>query len=143
MSSRPASDASDIEAVFVHNRRLFAGTFGKGVFVSDDLGVTWQAFNQGLVGGSFDSQLNISDLELRGNDLLASTFGAGVWIRDLAGSGDWQPFGAVFEPNGAAFVKTWRSGVRVCSRARATTARRSTAIPRTRSGPSACSLTPD
>lgn len=103
-SSRPSREAKLIDAVFVRNRRLFAGTFGLGVFVSDDLGATWQPFNQGLVGGFLDSQLDVSDLEVRGDNLLVSTFGAGVYARNLASTGGWQPFGAAFEPNQAANV---------------------------------------
>src|SRR5690242_19476254 len=37
-STRPSKDAKVIDAVLVRNHRLFAGTFGTGVFVSDDLG---------------------------------------------------------------------------------------------------------
>ena len=104
MSSRPSSDAKIIDAVVMRNGRLYAGTFGTGVFVSDDLGATWQSFNQGLEGGILDSQFDISDLEPQGDNLLASTQGAGVWIRNLAGPGGWQPFGDAFEPNQAPNV---------------------------------------
>ncbi len=103
-STRPSHDAKNIDAVEIRDRRLYAGTFGTGVFVSDDLGATWQAFNQGLVGGVLDSQFDVSDLELRGDSLLVSTEGDGVFVRDLAGNGLWQPFGAAFEPNQAANV---------------------------------------
>src|SRR5262249_20887695 len=48
-SSRPAPGVQVITAVFMLNHRLYAGTSGQGVLVSDDLGLTWQAFNQGLV----------------------------------------------------------------------------------------------
>jgi hypothetical protein len=104
MSTRPSRDAKLIDAIEIRNRRLYAGTFGTGVFVSDDLGATWQSFNEGLVGGFLDSQLDVSDLEARGDSLVASTFGAGVYARNLAGAGVWQPFGAVFEPNQASNV---------------------------------------
>jgi hypothetical protein len=104
MSARPSADAKLIDAIEVRNGRLYAGTFGTGVFVSDDLGTTWQSFNQGLVGGILDSQLDVSDLESRGDSLMASTFGAGVYVRNLAGVDGWHPFGAVFEPNQAPNV---------------------------------------
>ena len=103
-SARPSREAKIIDAVEVRNGRLFAGTFGLGVFVSDDLGATWQSFNQGLVGGILDSQLDVSDFEMSGDNLLVSTFGAGVYVRNLAATGGWQPFGAVFEPNQAPNV---------------------------------------
>ena len=103
-SSRPSSAASGIGTVLVHNRRLFAGTFGSGVFVSDDLGTTWRAFNEGLVGGSFDSQLNVSDLEIRRDSLYVSTEGDGVFVRRLSGTDTWHPFGDAFVLNQAASV---------------------------------------
>ena len=44
--------------MLVRNGRIYAGTSGQGVFVSDDLGSTWLGFNQGLVGGIFNTQLD-------------------------------------------------------------------------------------
>jgi hypothetical protein len=93
-----------IQAVRIRNGRLYAGTFGQGVRVSDDLGTSWQDFNQGLVGGFEDSQLDVVDLQFRGDDLFAATAGAGVYSRKLSGPGGWQPFGGVFELNQAANV---------------------------------------
>src|SRR5262249_59492772 len=82
--SAPLSPAvASIQAVRLHQGRLFAGTFGQGVFASDDLGATWSAFNQGLTGGLFNSQLVISSFEVEGGNLLAGTLGAGVYARSL------------------------------------------------------------
>jgi hypothetical protein len=104
--SAPLAPAvTSIQAVRMNQGRLFAGTFGQGVFVSDDLGVTWNAFNQGLTGGLFNSQLFISSFEVAGCNLLAGTFGAGVYARSLGGGG-WAPFGAVFEPEQASNINT-------------------------------------
>ncbi len=103
-SSKVAPGVGLVAAVLVRNGRLYAGTGGQGVFVSDDLGASWQPFNQGLVGGFLDSQLDISDLELRGDDLLVSTFGAGVYVRNLAAADTWHHFGEEFEPNQASNV---------------------------------------
>jgi hypothetical protein len=97
-STKVAPDVTGIEATKVHNGRLYAGTRGQGVFVSSDLGTTWQSFNQGLVGGFLNSQLVIMDLLLRGDDLYASTGGSGVWTRNLAGAGGWSHFGSALEP---------------------------------------------
>ncbi len=102
-STRPSPAVDVIDAVLVHDRRLYAGTFGRGVFVSDDFGATWQDFNQGLVGGFADSQLDVSDLQVLAGRLYAATQGAGVYARDLA-AGGWSPFGADFEPNQSADV---------------------------------------
>src|SRR5688572_23692590 len=48
-TASPAPGATAIQAVRMRNGRLYAATFGQGVRVSDDLGTSWQAFNQGLV----------------------------------------------------------------------------------------------
>ena len=103
-SSRPSPEATTIGAVLVRDHRLFAGTQGAGVFESDDLGATWHAFNEGLVGGSFDSQLQVSDLETRGDSLYVATEGDGVFERRLSGTDTWHPFGSAFDANQAATV---------------------------------------
>ena len=103
-SAKPAAGVSQVGAVFVLNHRLYAGTFGQGVFVSDNLGATWQAFNQGLVGGAFDSQLDIVDFEQRGDSLFTATAGSGVFVRRLSGVDTWHLFGGAFEANQAANV---------------------------------------
>jgi hypothetical protein len=104
-SARPVAGVAAIPALWIRNGRLFIGTFGQGVFVSDDLGTSWQAFNQGLVGGFLDTQLHLDDLVARGDSLYAATSGAGVYVRSFTG-GTWQPFGAEFEPNQASNVNS-------------------------------------
>src|SRR5499427_6478700 len=109
--SAPLAPAvTSIQAVRLHQGRLFAGTFGQGVFVSDDLGATWTAFNQGLTGGVLNTQLDISSLEITGGNLYAGTFGAGVYVRSLSGPGGWAHFGDVFEPAQASNVNTLAVG---------------------------------
>ena len=103
-SATPGTGVPVIQSVLVRNGELYAGTVSQGVFVSHDLGQTWQGFNQGLVGGVLNSQLDVSDLVARGDDLYASTFGAGVYVRNLAGAGSWSHFGEEFEPNQASNV---------------------------------------
>ena len=98
-SSKVAPGVNTINGVWVRNGRLYAGTFGQGVFVSDNLGTTWTGFNQGLVGGFANTQLNISDLLVRGDSLYAATEG-GAWVRGLA-SGTWSHFGNAFEADEA------------------------------------------
>ena len=102
-SIRPTAGVTSMQALWIRNGRLYAGTFGQGVFVSDDLGDTWQAFNQGLVGGPLDSQRFITDFQVRGDSIYAATAGAGVYVRNLS-SGTWSHFGEVFEPNQASNV---------------------------------------
>jgi hypothetical protein len=101
---------TSIQAVWIRNGRLYAGTFGQGVFVSDDFGDTWLGFNQGLVGGLFNSQLFIADLLVRGDSLYAATSGAGVYVRNLAVAGTWSHFGNAFEPNQASNMNAIAAG---------------------------------
>jgi hypothetical protein len=98
-ASQPAAAVSPIAAVRVLNGKLYAGTSGTGVFISDDLGVTWRKFNEGLLGGFLDTQLDISSLEIRGDSVYAGTFGAGVYVRRISGVSTWSHFGEEFEPN--------------------------------------------
>ena len=92
-STRPNASVNEFRSVLVHDERLYAGTFGQGVFVSDDLGDTWSNFSQGLVGGIGNSVLTIMGMVESGNHLYAATEGAGAWTRDLA-SGTWSLFGS-------------------------------------------------
>ena len=81
---------SRIRAAIIHDGRLYAGTFGQGVFVSNDLGTTWSTFSQGLSG---PGALIISGLVVFGDDLYAATVGSAAWVRNLD-SGTWTPFGS-------------------------------------------------
>jgi hypothetical protein len=101
-SANVAAGVTTVGAVWVRNGRLYAGTFGQGVFVSNDLGTTWLGFNQGLVGGILNSQLFIESFVVRGDSLYAATGGAGAWVRNLAVAGTWHHFGEAFEPNAAS-----------------------------------------
>ena len=96
-SAKPAFGTVAVGGVSIKNGRLYIGTFGQGVFVSDNLGATWTAFNQGLTGGFLESQLDVIDLELRGDTLYAATGGAGVYARALAPGNTWHHFGEIFE----------------------------------------------
>src|SRR5262249_14252343 len=83
----------------------------RGVFVSADLGATWSDFNQGLVGGFDDTQLDISDMLIAGDSIYVATDGSGAWIRNLR-AGTWQRFGNIFEPAQASnmsFITTGAS----------------------------------
>jgi len=103
VSTRPVPGVTSIQAVRIRDGRLYAGTFGQGVHVSDDLGATWHAFNEGLVGGILDTQLDITDFQVRADTLYTATAGAGVYARSLK-AGGWRPFGVELEPNQAANV---------------------------------------
>ena len=98
-TARPVAGSVAIEAALVRGGRLYAATYGQGVFVSDNFGATWASFNQELVGGFEDSQLNVVDLALRGDLLIAATAGASVYTRHLAFADTWHPSSSVFEDN--------------------------------------------
>jgi hypothetical protein len=98
-TEKPVTGVNSIQALYVHEGLLYAGTFGQGVHVSNDLGATWSPFNQGLVGGLFNSQLDVVDLEVRSDTLYAATSGAGVYARKLDAPSSWRPLGNEFEAN--------------------------------------------
>lgn len=100
-TAKVAAGVIAVQGVVVRNGRLYAGTYGQGVFVSQDLGDTWVAFNQGLAGGLFGTHNFLSDLMVDGDHLYAATAGAGVYRRNLV-AGNWAHFGEQFEPNQAS-----------------------------------------
>lgn len=100
-SATVAAGVTIVRDEWVRNGRLYAGTFGQGVFVSNNWGDTWSPFNEGLTGGIFNTHLFISDLLVHGDSLFAATSGAGVYARDLR-SGTWHHFGDVLEQNSAS-----------------------------------------
>ena len=103
-SVKVAAGVPAVETVLLRNGRIYAGTINHGVFVSDDLGDSWTAFNEGLVGGFLDSQLDIVSLVVRSDTMYAGTSGAGVWRRKLAPGQTWHQFGAIFEPEQASNI---------------------------------------
>jgi len=104
-SAKVVAGSTMVNAIRVHKGRLYAGTFGQGVFVSDDLGASWQSFNQGLVGGFANSQLFIKDLLVRGDSIFAATAGSAAWIRNLR-SGGWSHYGNALEPAQASNMES-------------------------------------
>jgi photosystem II stability/assembly factor-like uncharacterized protein len=69
------SFARVIRADPVRNGLLFAGT-ESGVYVSFDDGDAWQPLMFNLPNTSY------RDLQIKGNDLIAGTYGRGIWILD-------------------------------------------------------------
>lgn len=108
-SSKVASGLLSVQRVRMRNGRIYAGTERKGVFVSDDLGGTWSDYNQGLVGGFLDTQLDINDMLIRGDTLYVAT-DSGVWLRNPR-SGTWRVFGSVFAPDQASSLTFIAAGV--------------------------------
>jgi hypothetical protein len=83
-----------VDGVWVERGRLWAGTYGQGVFTSDDLGASWQPASAGLAGGVAGSHLYITGFVSRGDSLYAATDGAGVFVRSLSVPGAWSGYGA-------------------------------------------------
>jgi hypothetical protein len=108
-SAKVASGVTSVQGVVVRNGRLYAGTYGQGVFVSHDLGDSWAAYNQGLAGGIFGTHNFTSDLVANGDSLYLATSGAGVYVRDLT-AGNWSHFGEQFEPNQSSNLNAIAAG---------------------------------
>jgi choice-of-anchor A domain-containing protein/uncharacterized repeat protein (TIGR01451 family) len=76
----------DVRAVLINSSskesaKIFAGTWGNGIFVSQDLGVTWNAVNEGL------PNLAVQTLAKGVNgELYAGTFGGGVAVSNDNGN---------------------------------------------------------
>lgn len=92
--SAPVGNApAALEAAWMRDGRIWAGTSGQGVFTSDDLGASWQARNDGLTGGLFGSHNWVLGFAERNDTVYAATGGAGVYARPLRTSGPWAPTG--------------------------------------------------
>ena len=103
-SSRLTPVVFAVSAAWFRNGRLYACAHGEGLFVSDNLGATWQDYNQGLTGGILNTQFEVDDLQQRGDSLYAATSGAGVYVRGFGPLDTWHHFGEEFEPNQASNV---------------------------------------
>jgi hypothetical protein len=97
-----AAGVGSVQTALIRNGRIYVGTFGQGVFTSDNLGDSWAAFNQGLVGGILNTQLDIDGLVLLNDTIYAATAGDGPWKRNLAPPGTWTHFSNIFEENSAS-----------------------------------------
>lgn len=113
-SAKLAAGVTEIRTVLVHNGRLYAGTLGQGVFVSNDLGTTWLAYSQGLAGLGV---LDVVGLVVRGDSLYLATVGGGAWVRSLA-SGPWSLFGSqtlqTFQATNMDFIAVGGSRLFAC-----------------------------
>ncbi len=88
--------------------RLFVGTQGRGVFVSDDGGTTWTASNEGLgapgaecPGDPGAAHSQIGDIAGFGSTVMVANF-CGVWRSDDLGE-TWREANTGLNPNDAPF----------------------------------------
>jgi hypothetical protein len=92
VSDRVGPAVLSVEALRFHAGRLYAGSYGQGVYASGDLGQTFVPASDGLSGGLFNSHLYITDFAVRDGRLFAATDGAGVFALGLATPGVWAPY---------------------------------------------------
>lgn len=82
-----------VSSVLIDRGRLYAGTDRQGVFISDDLGTTWNAYSEGIVGlGALD----VVQIIVQGDSLYLATVGGGAWVRNIH-AGPWSHFGNQIE----------------------------------------------
>jgi Secretion system C-terminal sorting domain len=62
----------------VSGNNIFAGTYGDGVFLSTNNGVSWTNISKGL------GQQSVYSLTVSGGNIFAGTNGRGVWRRPLS-----------------------------------------------------------
>jgi photosystem II stability/assembly factor-like uncharacterized protein len=61
---------------------LYAGSYGRGIYVSTDNGNNWSAINNGLSG----NELLITSIAIDGNNIYAGTEGAGLFLSNNGGA---------------------------------------------------------
>ena len=109
-TTKVVAGAVSVQSARMRNGRLYAGTYGQGVFISDNLGDSWVAFNQGLTGGILNTHLFIVDFALDGGKLYAATSGDGPWMRNLATNANWTHFSSIFETNQSSNMNAIAAG---------------------------------
>ncbi|MFZ1683635.1 MAG: FlgD immunoglobulin-like domain containing protein, partial [Candidatus Zixiibacteriota bacterium] len=82
-------DVTFTSAIIKTGNRLFVGTFNKGVFESDNDGVSWSPSNAGRSGAS---ALDIVEFAIRGDSIYVGTSGAGVFTMNLSGPSTWLSY---------------------------------------------------
>ncbi|MCI0708177.1 MAG: T9SS type A sorting domain-containing protein [Ignavibacteriae bacterium] len=100
-----SGDTEIIPAITKFNGKLFAGTFGHGVFTSSDSGATWQPLSSGLNGLGAKS---ISSFTTQNGALIVGTQGAGTFKLDSMMQ-SWSPVGNLpLEIAGTVYAMTER-----------------------------------
>ena len=93
--SSPVTAPDAIACLLKSRGVVLAGTFESGIFKSTNEGTSWQPFSGGLVGlGSMD----VSNLLIRRDSLIAGTLGACVFTTSSDLSHQWTPWGDSLSP---------------------------------------------
>ena len=87
---QPGASPDAIGCMLKQGNALFAGTFHNGIFRTTNDGLSWQSFSTGLSGlGAMD----ISNLLVRRDSLIAGTLGAGVFTTAADLHQPWSSWG--------------------------------------------------
>ncbi len=101
-----------VQCVFVDpaNGWVYAGTYlGAGVYRSTDNGETWQEYGTGLprIGGD-EPQPDVLAIVKRGTDILAGTWGEGVYQIAASGGTSWSKMGGI--PDNYDYIRSMAVG---------------------------------
>lgn len=77
----------EITALFKYGGKLFAGTYGSGVYISSNNGMSWQSFNLGLMDFAFYAKKFV----LSGDTIFYATDGGGVYYL-LKNTNEWHEY---------------------------------------------------
>lgn len=95
------SGNTGVRSLLLINGKIYAGTFGAGVLVSEDMGASWRKINSGLTTDF------ASHLVYAGNAIYAGTPGAGVFRLDLTGGNEtWTAINQGINDIGGLIVQT-------------------------------------
>lgn len=83
----PAGDPIEITALYKFGNLIYLGTYGSGVYVSNNNGDSWSPFNSGLGSYAEYAKKFISS----GDTLIYATDGGGVYIL-TSGSNTWKQY---------------------------------------------------
>ncbi|NOU47172.1 MAG: T9SS type A sorting domain-containing protein [Bacteroidales bacterium] len=95
----------DIQSLAFSGSYLYAGTAGKGIYRSADLGLTWATVNSGLGTPGQLSGRSFSSLAVNGNDIFAGTIGQGVF-RLLNNGTNWTNEMTGFPAGNSRFIRS-------------------------------------
>ncbi len=79
--------AVEITALFKYGNRIFAGTYGNGVFISINNGISWQSYNSGLSSYALYAKKFVTS----GDTIFYATDGGGIYYL-LSNSDTWQSY---------------------------------------------------
>jgi uncharacterized repeat protein (TIGR01451 family) len=86
-SSTAIFEDKPVYSLLVHNNRVYAGVEYIGVFVSDDNGMSWATYREGMADPATPSgwacnHMNVRSMIVKGNTIFAGT-DCGVWKRTI------------------------------------------------------------